>query len=148
MLNINKVFLAGCLTRDPDFRSTAGGTALCEFGIATNRTVKGGEKETCFAEVTVWGKSAEACRQYLARGSNVYLEGRLTFEQWQDRSGAKKSRLKITADSVHFVSNRPEPESDAGDSGRGSRRRAPGGAPYGPEDDPPGNNGDEEAPPF
>ena len=96
--------------------------------------------------MTVWGKSAEACRQYLAKGSNVYIDGRLTFEQWQDRSGAKKSRLKITADSVQFVSNRPEPEADAGHSGRSSRRRAPGGAPYGPEDEPPPHNGDEDAP--
>lgn len=148
MLNVNKVIIAGCLTRDPDFRSTAGGTSLCEFGVAINRTVKSGERETCFVDITVWGKSAEACRQYLAKGSNVYLEGRLAFEQWQDRSGAKKSRLKITADTVQFISNRQDyADRDEGESNRNSRRgNTPPRAPYSVEDEPPPI--DDDNPPF
>ena len=104
MFNLNKVMLGGNLTRDCENHTTPGGLTICEFGLAVNRRMKD-KDETCFVNVTVFGKQAEACAKYLAKGNNVYIEGRLVYETWEDRgSGAKRSALKVIADAVQFVS--------------------------------------------
>lgn len=112
MASLNKVYLIGNLTRDPDLRYTNGGAGVCNMGMATSRkytTASGEQREdTCFVDVDVWGKQAEACRNYLHRGSPVFVEGRLRLDQWDDsQSGRKMSRLKVTAERVQFISNRP-----------------------------------------
>lgn len=105
MLSINKVMLCGNLTRDCETKTTNGGLAIAEFGLAVNRKMKD-KDETCFVNVTVFGKQADACGKYLAKGSSVYVEGRLVYESWEDRSGAKRNTLKVVADAVQFVSGR------------------------------------------
>lgn len=122
MLSLNRVMLGGNLTRDPETRSTPGGSVICEFGLAINRKLKD-KNETCFVSVTVWGKQAEACGKYLSKGSNVYIEGRLVFEQWEDRSGGKRNTLKVTADNVQFISSRDSGGQAQGDAQSSPRQR-------------------------
>ncbi len=112
MASLNKVFLIGNLTRDPEIRYTAGGLSICAVGIATNRrftTAKGEERdETCFVDIDVWGKQAESGHAYLKKGAPVFIEGRLKFDQWDDReTGRKRSRLTVTAERVQFLSQSP-----------------------------------------
>lgn len=150
MLNANKVIIAGCLTREPDCRSTPNGSLICELGVAVNRRGKDGNDEVAFIDVTVWGKTAEACRQYLAKGSNVYIEGRLVYEKWEDRNGANRYKLKVVAENVQFISrpessgqqpqNRQAARSNQNESGRGGR--------YSEEDCPSSNNGGSDDVPF
>ncbi len=106
-MNLNKVYLAGNLTRDPELRCTKSGMSICELGLAVNRksgNSDGQQKnEVCFVEVTVWGKVGEACGKHLQKGSHIFLEGHLSFEQWTDAGGNNRSRLKVTADTVQFL---------------------------------------------
>ena len=108
MASLNKVFLMGNVTRDPEIRYTTGGAALCILGLAINRkftTSKGEEREeTCFVDIEVWGKQAESCHNYLRKGSPVFVEGRLKFDQWDDReTGRKRSRLLVNGERVQFL---------------------------------------------
>ncbi len=108
MGSMNKVFLLGNMTRDPELRYTPGGAAVCEFGIAVNRkfTVNNQEREdTCFVDIVVWGKQAETTSRFLSKGSPVLIEGRLQFDQWEDKeSGSRRSRLRVVAERVQFMS--------------------------------------------
>ena len=107
MGSLNRVFLMGNLTRDPEMRHIPSGTAVSDLGLAVSETYqnKAGEKvETvCFADIVVWGKTAENCHEYLHKGSPVMIEGKLQFDQWKTETGEKRSRLKVRADRVHFV---------------------------------------------
>jgi single-strand DNA-binding protein len=105
--SLNKVFLMGNLTRDPELRYIPSGTAVCEFGLAMNREYQdrtSGERkeDVCFVDVVVWAKQAETCNQYLSKGRSVFVEGRLQYEQWE-KEGAKRSRLRVVADRVQFL---------------------------------------------
>lgn len=108
MASLNKVFLIGNLTREPALRFTPGGAAVGEFGLAVNRrfTVNGQDKEeTCFVDIVVWGKQAENCNRFLTKGASAFIEGRLQLDQWDDKeSGAKRSRLRVIAERVQFMS--------------------------------------------
>ncbi len=110
MASFNKVILMGNLTRDPDLRSTPSGSSVCELGLAMNRrfVVNGQEREeSCFVDVTVWGKSAESCKRFLEKGSPVMIEGRLQLDQWEDRDGGgRRSKLRVVAESVQFLGSR------------------------------------------
>lgn len=111
MASLNKVLLIGNLTRDPEVRNTPGGTSLCKIGIATNRRFKGQDgqmkDETTFVDITVWGQRGEALAKYFKKGDPIYVEGRLTLEQWQDKtSGEKRSKLTVTAEDWQFVAPR------------------------------------------
>ncbi len=107
MATLNKIFLIGNLTRDPELRYAPSGTAIAVFGMATNRNfvTQTGEKkqETCFVKIVVWGKQAEACNKYLAKGSLVFVEGRLQYRSWTAQDGQKKSTLEVRADRVQFL---------------------------------------------
>lgn len=108
MANVNKVLLIGRLTRDVELRYTPSGVAICDLGLALNRkyTTKDGEKreETTFVDVSVWNKQAENCAQYLSKGREVYVEGYLKMDSWEDKkSGEKRSKLKVEADNVQFL---------------------------------------------
>ena len=104
---LNKVFLMGNLTREPELRYTPGGAAVCEFGIAINRTFTSNNQtreEVCFVDIVVWGKSGELCQRYLSKGSQALIEGRLQYDQWEDKAtGRRSSRLRVVADNVQFV---------------------------------------------
>ncbi len=109
MASLNKVFLMGNLTREPELRYTPGSNmAVCEFGMAINRRFQsnGQEKDdTCFLDIVVWGKQAESCQRYLQKGASVFVEGRLVYEQWTERETQKKrSRIRVTAERVQFMS--------------------------------------------
>ena len=109
---LNKVFLMGNLTREPELRYTPGGAAVCEFGIAINRTFTSNNQtreEVCFVDIVVWGKSGELCQRYLSKGSQALIEGRLQYDQWEDKTtGRRSSRLRVVADNVQFVGARRE----------------------------------------
>jgi single-strand DNA-binding protein len=112
--NLNSVMLIGRLTADPELRSTPAGVAVCRFRLATNHTYKkaDGEKaeRTCFVDVEAWRRLAELCAEYLKKGREVFVGGRLTLDQWQDKSGSKRSRLSVTAQQIQFLSSRRRTE--------------------------------------
>lgn len=97
--NLNKVLLIGNLTRDPELRYTPQGTAVCTFGLATNRqwTTEAGEKkeEVEFHRIVAWNKLAEICAQLLKKGNRVYLEGRLQTRTWTGNDNVKRSQTEI-----------------------------------------------------
>ena len=107
MANLNKVFLIGNLTRDPELRYIPSGAAVADIGIAVNRsfTKKDGEKseETLFVKVVVWGKQAESSAKYLSKGRPVFIEGRLQSRSWEDKDGQKRSAMEVVAERVQFL---------------------------------------------
>jgi single-strand DNA-binding protein len=106
MASFNKVLLMGNLTRDPELRFTSNGSALTKFGLAVNRKYKSGEEwkeEVCFVDITVWGKQAENCAEYLSKGRPVFIEGRLQFSSWETDDGQKRNKLEVVANSVQFL---------------------------------------------
>ncbi|MDP8262819.1 MAG: single-stranded DNA-binding protein [Candidatus Ancaeobacter aquaticus] len=107
MVNLNKVFLAGNLTRDPEVRNISSGAAVANLGLAVNRyySTKNGERkeETLFIRVVVWGKVAESCKEYLTKGSPVLVEGRLMNRSWE-QNGQKRNTIEVVALSVQFLS--------------------------------------------
>lgn len=112
MVSLNRVFLIGNLTRDPELRYTPQGAGVCEFAIAINRTwndKKTGEKreEVSFIDISTWGRTAELCAEYLKKGRSVFIEGRLQQDRWEDtKTGQKRSRVRVTAERVQFLGAR------------------------------------------
>jgi single-strand DNA-binding protein len=110
--SLNKAQLIGNLTRDPELRYTPNGTAVCSFGLATNRSWKtdAGEKhdEAEFHNIVAWNKLAELCSQFLVKGRKVYVEGRLSTRTWTGQDGASRNRTEIViSDMILLDSNRP-----------------------------------------
>jgi len=107
MANLNKVFLIGNLTRDPELRYIPSGSAVATFTVAVNRVFvsQSGEKkeQTSFIRVVVWGRRAEVCGEYLAKGRPVFVEGRLQSREWQAQDGQKRSTIEVVADNVQFL---------------------------------------------
>ncbi|GIW63246.1 MAG: hypothetical protein KatS3mg091_048 [Patescibacteria group bacterium] len=100
--SLNRVTLMGNLTRDPELRYTPQGTPVCSFGLATNRTwtTSDGDKkeETQFHRIVAWNKVAELCSQILKKGQRVYVEGRITYRNYQDKNGVEKQVTEIIMD--------------------------------------------------
>ncbi len=124
MAYLNKVFLIGNLTRDPELRVTPKGTAICQFGIAVNRQFKdesgATRDETTFVDIEAWGKQGELVSKYLSKGSLAMVEGRLKFDQWEDKTnGHKRRKLMVVLENVLFLSSRGR--------GAGGGLAAPGG---------------------
>jgi single-strand DNA-binding protein len=112
MAYLNKVFLIGNLTRDPELRVTPKGTAICSFGLAVNRQFRdesgAARDETTFVDIEAWGKQGELVSKYLTKGSPCMVEGRLRLDSWEDKtSGQKRSKLKVVLDNVQFLSRGP-----------------------------------------
>lgn len=107
MVRMNKVMLVGNLTRDPVVRKTATGMAVADMALAVNDSYRGSngksEESTCFVDVIVWDKQAEHCGEYLQKGSPVLVEGRLQFDQWKDKEGQARSKLKVNAQRIQFL---------------------------------------------
>ncbi len=107
MAGLNKVFLIGNLTKDPELRYTPGGKAVANLRIAVNRKFKdrAGElkEDTCFVTVTVWDKQAEDCRQYLRKGRSILVEGMLQSRSWDAPDGQKRSAIDVRAERVQFL---------------------------------------------
>jgi len=107
MASFNKIVIVGYLGRDPEIRYTPQGTAVCNFTIATtekrkDRTGEGQDITTWF-RVSVWGRQAEVANQYLSKGKQVYLEGRLRQEEYTDRDGNRRTSLEVSATDMHFL---------------------------------------------
>lgn len=107
MASYNKVQLMGNLTRDPDLKITPSGTAVVDVGIAVNESFKNkaGEKveQVCFVDVVIWGRQAETTKEFLKKGSPVFIEGRLQLDQWETEKKEKRSKLRVRADRVIFM---------------------------------------------
>ncbi len=152
MAYLNKVFLIGNLTRDPELRVTPKGTAICQFGLAVNRQFKdeSGQTrdETTFVDIEAWGKQGELVSKYLTKGSPAMVEGRLKLDQWEDKtSGQKRSKLKIVLDNVQFL-GRPGGGSAGGAAGAPAAGADEGAdQPASPERHAPPARGEKSAPP-
>lgn len=140
MSSFNRVILVGNLTREPELRVTPRGTAICQFGIATNRRFKdeaGNQREeVTFVDVEAWGKAAELVAKYLSRGSQALVEGRLKLDQWEEKTtGQKRQKLKVVLESVQFLgrpkSDEPAPSTEkmtpVADNGSGVGASTTGG---------------------
>lgn len=128
MADLNKVFLMGNLTFDPELRRTPSGTAVVDLRVATSRswTGKDGERkeETLFIDVTVWDRQAENCCQYLKKGRAIHVEGSLKMDTWDDKTtGEKRTKIKVQAERVQFLDRRE----DAGPGSGPSYGAAPAG---------------------
>jgi single-strand DNA-binding protein len=114
MVSLNKVYVAGRLTRKPELRKTPNGIAVTDLLIALNRefVTMGGEKqqEVCFVDVVVWGKQAESCVQSLDCSSQVFVEGRLQLDTWHGKDGEKRCKLRVAAERVQFVDRKSHSE--------------------------------------
>lgn len=106
MASMNRVFLMGNLTRDPEVRYLTSGQAVADLRMAVShkyKTQSGEEKEdTCFVDVNVWGRTAETCGQYLSKGSPLLVEGRLKYDEWE-KDGKKNNKLRVVAERVQFI---------------------------------------------
>lgn len=105
-MNLNKVFIIGNLTRDPELRTLPSGASVVSFGVATNRVWRdqSGEKkeEAQFHNIVVFGKQADSVNQYLTKGSSVLIEGRLNTRSWEAADGSKRTRTEIVGERVQF----------------------------------------------
>lgn len=112
---LNKCFLLGRLTKDPEIRRTNGGTAVTSFTLAVDRDFKSnGEKETDFIDVVAWRNTAEFVSKYFSKGRMAIVEGRLQIRDWTDKNGNKRRTAEVVADNVYFGDskreNKEEPE--------------------------------------
>ena len=111
MASVNKVIIVGNLGKDPELKQTQAGKSFANFSVATTEKYKdqaGNQKEvTEWHRVTAWGKLAELCAQYLGKGRQVYLEGRIQTRKWEDETGQKRYSTEIVADSVKFLGSSP-----------------------------------------
>lgn len=153
MASFNKVILLGNLTRDPQVRYTPSGTAVTDIGLAVNRTwfdkqSNSRRDETTFVDVTLWGRQAEVAGEYLAKGRQVLIEGRLQLDTWDDKeTGQKRSKLRVVGENMTMVGGRSE--GGGGRSGGGGQPRE--SQPSGPEDsfyDSPAGSPPEDEVPF
>ncbi|MDR1863896.1 MAG: single-stranded DNA-binding protein [Treponema sp.] len=139
MADINRVVLAGRLTRDAELKYTSGGQAVCKFSVAINRRRKNGdqwEDEANYFDVVLWGRQGEALNQYLLKGKTVGVDGQLRQDRWQ-QDGQNRSRVEIVADNIQLLGGNP----GGGASGGGQ------GGTYGGQTYQPRNEGGDQAPP-
>lgn len=110
---MNKVFLIGRLTRDPELRYTGNNTPVTSFTIAVNRTYtnQSGEREADFIPVVVWRRQAESVKNYLSQGSQVAVEGRIQVRNYDDQNGQRRYVTEVIADSVEFIGSKRDNQS-------------------------------------
>lgn len=133
-MNLNKAFVLGNLTRDPELRQTTSGQAVCSFGLATNRfyTDSAGQKQeqTEFHNIVTWGRQAEIAHQYLRRGSLVLIEGRIQTRSWQDQQGNKRYKTEVVTERMQLG---PRGTAAADGGGTPFQQREPPSLPQGQE---------------
>ena len=123
MASFNKVILVGNLTRDPQVRYTPSGMAVADIGLAVNRSwldkqTNQRKEEVTFVDVTLWGRTAEIAGEYLAKGRQVLIEGRLHLDQWDDKeTGQKRNKLKVVCEDLRMLGSRQEGGGGRGPSG-------------------------------
>lgn len=124
-LGLNKILLIGNLTKDPELRYLPNGTPKAELRLASSRTyTTNGERreDTCFVDVVAWSRTAENCNQFLKKGSKVFVEGRLDYQEWEGQDGSKRSKHQVVADRVQFLDSR-----NAGSDAEGGASQQEGG---------------------
>jgi single-strand DNA-binding protein len=142
--NVNVVVITGNLTKDPELRSTGGGTSVCELRVAVNSRRKDGQTgqwvdKPNYFDVVVWGAQGENCANYLAKGRPIAVEGRLDWREWEAKDGGgKRQAVQIVANSVQFLGSR---------DGSGGQPAANGGGFNSPSSDVPVDNSDFEGAP-
>ncbi|MEZ5275590.1 MAG: single-stranded DNA-binding protein [Opitutaceae bacterium] len=128
MAYLNKVFLIGNLTRDPELRVTPKGTAVCSLGLAVNRSYRDDSgathEETTYVDLEAWGKQGELISKYLSKGSPAMFEGRLRFDSWESKTGEKRSKLRVVVDNVQFLGRGGGDSGGEGES-QGFERHSP-----------------------
>ena len=100
---VNKVFLLGNLCRDVELRYIPSGTAVAETAIAVNSKISKDKEETLFVDLTIWGRSAEVAAEYLVKGSQIHVEGRLKLDTWDTQDGQKRSKIKVVVDRFQML---------------------------------------------
>ncbi|MFH5802740.1 single-stranded DNA-binding protein [Alienimonas sp. DA493] len=124
--SFNRVIIMGNLTRDPEVRYIPSGMAVCDLGVAVNRSwydkqSNSRKEEVTFVDVTLWGRTAEVAGEYLSKGRSVHIEGYLKMDEWQDKtSGQKRTKLKVVADSMQMVGGRGDDDGGGRSGGGGS----------------------------
>lgn len=125
--DLNKAMIIGNLTRDPEMRTTQSGQQVASFSVATNRQWKNASGETQeqaeFHDIVVWGRLAEICTQYLAKGRKAYFEGRLQTRQWEAQDGSKRQRTEIVVEEMILLDSRG---AGAGGGGNAAASADPG----------------------
>ena len=142
-MNINHLTISGNLTRDPEMRTVGADKSVTSFTIASNSKYKAADgeqrEEVTFCDVEAWGRQGEIAAQYLTKGATVIVEGRIKQDNWQDKEGQKRSKLKLVADKVHLMPR--DGKRDASDA-------APDIAPAPKRPAPPSSIDDSNLPPF
>jgi len=138
MASVNKVILVGRLGKDPEIRSTPGGTSVAKFSLATDDryTDKNGEKQerTEWHNIVAWGKLAEICGQYLRKGKLIYIEGSIRTDTWDDKeTGQKRYRTDIVANQMQMLDRKGD--ENGGGAYAGARKTTASGAPTQVEED-------------
>jgi single-strand DNA-binding protein len=132
--SVNVVVLVGNLTRDPELRATAGGTSVCKLGLAVNERAKDpatgewGERPNYF-DIDVFGAQGESCAQYLTKGRQIAIEGRLRWRSWEAQDGQKRSAVSVVANNVQFIGPREGGGQGGGWSGGGQTTGGQGSGP-------------------
>ena len=147
-MSFNKIILVGNLGRDPELRYTAQGTPVCSFSMATNerRKDRNGEMQdqTTWFRITLWNRLAETASQYLQKGRQVYIEGRLRVEEYIDRDGKPRHSLEVFATDMQFIGSRGSDEGGGGTYERAASAGASGGG--GGPAEAPGDLSDDDIP--
>ena len=140
---MNKVLLTGRLTRDPELRSLASGSSVATFGVATNEFRANGKEHAEYHNVVVWDRLAQVCGQYLGKGQQVAIEGRLQTRQWDDDRGTRHWKTEVVAASVEMLSGRRRKDYEA-EAGAGQAATEPATAEANPDDGSPSDETDED----
>lgn len=129
MASFNKIVIVGYLGRDPEIRYLPDGTAVCNFSVATTEKKKdrSGESQdiTTWFRINVWGRQAEAANQYLSKGRQVYVEGRLSQQEYTDKDGNRRTSLDVKATDLQFLGPRGDDSSFSGASQPAPQRSSP-----------------------
>lgn len=152
MASLNKVILLGNLTKDPELKRSPSGIAVAKLRIAVNeqfreRTTGQLKEVACYVDVMVWDRQAEACGQFLQKGSQVIVDGRLTYDEWKTPAGEMRNKMSVRADRVQFLNNTKKQAAPTDEAGAQQAATPVAPQPPAPAEHSP-VNGDEENLPF
>lgn len=153
MASLNKVILLGNLTKDPELKRSPSGMAVAKLRIAVNEQFRerstGQLKEVaCYVDVMVWDRQAEACGQFLQKGSQVIVDGRLAYDEWKTPTGEMRNKMSVRADRVQFLNNTKKFSATNEDSNAAAPQAAPQPPPPQQQAEQSPVNGDDENLPF
>ena len=145
---INKAFLMGRLTRDPEVRHTQSGKSVCSFSVAVNRAfvAQGQERQTDFIDVVAWGNTADFVGKWFSKGKMIIVEGRIQSRSWEGNDGKKNYATEVIADQVHFGESKRDGDSSYGGGGGKAPQAAQGLPDVSDDDFVPIDTGDDDLP--